>query len=202
MNLSSLSKVKIAAFLAMGTAILSTLTGFLGGSAMQAISLLFLLGTLSSLAATLYFQRKFEKEIQRTKIVCQSLARGNFEMRLTNITEGGDFGEFQWAVNEMTDTTDAFVREATAAMEYVSRNQYFRRILEDGMQGDLLSGARIINRATESVGDKMNGFLEIANDFDGSLKEVVGDINTTVSSLSQTANSMGETVELLSLIHI
>ena len=196
MNLSSLSKVKIAAFLAMGTAILSTLIGFLGGSAMQAISLLFLLGTLGSLTATLYFQRKLEKEIKRTKIVCKSLARGNFETRLTNIVEGGDFGEFQWALNEMTDTTDAFVREATAAMEYVSRNQYFRRILEDGMQGDLLSGARIINRATESVGAKMNGFVVIANDFDGSLKEVVKDINTTVSSLSKTANSMEETVAL------
>ena len=195
-NLSSLSKAKIAAFAAMGTAILSTLIGLAGGTAMQTISLLFLVGTLCALGATIYFQRRTEKEIKRTQDACQALAKGDFEVRLVNITEGGDFGEFQWTLNEMIDYTDAFVREATAAMEYVSRNQYFRRILEDGMQGSLLNGARIINRATESVGAKMNGFVEVANDVDSSLKDVVGGINTTVSSLSETANTMGETVEM------
>ncbi len=195
MNLSSLCKVKIAIFITIATIILLTLIGMVSGVAISSIGIISLLCIVVTLSSALYFLRRAEKEIQRTKIVCESLAKGNFETRLTNITEGGCFGEFQWSINKMTDTTDAYLRESTAAMEYVSRNQYFRRIIEDGMRGDLLSGARIINRATESVGEKMNGFVKIANDFDTSLKEVVADINTTVSSLSETANSMNGTVE-------
>ena len=156
MNLSSLSKAKIATFTAIVTAAASTLVGFAG---MQTISLFLLIGTLVALASVLYFQSRTEKEITRTKNACQALAKGDFEVRLVNITEGGDFGEFQWALNEVVDYVDAFVREATAAMEYVSRNLYFRRILEDGMQGSLLNGARVINSATVSVGEKMNGFI-------------------------------------------
>lgn len=35
-----------------------------------------------------------------------ALAKGDFESRLTNITEKGQFGEFQWALNEMVDAVD------------------------------------------------------------------------------------------------
>jgi methyl-accepting chemotaxis protein len=193
MNLSSLSKAKIATFIAIVTAAASTLVGFAG---MQTISLFLLIGTLVALASVLYFQSRTEKEITRTKNACQALAKGDFEVCLVNITEGGDYGELQWALNEMVDYVDAFVREATAAMEYVSRNLYFRRILEDGMQGSLLNGARVINSATVSVGEKMNGFITVADDFDSSLKEVVNGINSTVSTLSETATNMGGTVEI------
>jgi methyl-accepting chemotaxis protein len=146
-------------------------------------------------ACAFYFLRRTRAEIARTTEVCKALARGDFSARITNIREKGDLGEFQWTVNEMMDYSDAFIREATAAMEYVSRNQYFRRILEDGMHGSLLSGARIINRATQGVADKMNGFVRIANDFDISLNEVVRGINSTVVTLRGTAETMAGTVD-------
>jgi methyl-accepting chemotaxis protein len=94
----------------------------------------------------------------------------------------------------MTDVMDAFVREASASMDYVSRNQYFRRILEDGLQGSLRNGAKIINRATETVKDKMGSFTAVANDFNHSLRDVVQDIGQTVGSLGETAKTMELTV--------
>jgi len=194
MNLSSLYKVRIAVFIAMALAVLSKLTGLAGGDTMQAISLVFLAGTLVALAFTIYFQRRTEKEMLRTQELCECLAKGDFEKRLVNIVERGDFGKFQWTLNEMVDYVDSYVRESTAAMECISHNQYYRRILEDGMKGDLLRGARIINVASQSVEAKMNGFVNIANDFELSLKDVVGDINNTVSSLTETADNMGAAV--------
>lgn len=180
----------------MISALLSTASNFVDHPLSLASGILFLGVTFVCLVLTVFYARKSEKEIDRMEGVCRSLANGDFEIRLTEITERGKFGEFQWALNEMTDAVDSFVREATAAMEHVSRNQYFRRILEPGMHGNLLDGARIINKATEGVEAKMNGFVEVANDFDSSLGQVVEQINITVKSLSETANTMQDTVSI------
>lgn len=185
-SLSSLSKAKAGIIAAM------IFTVF-GMTAPEYLVTFIGLAVLS-LAAALYYQYLTEKELKRTQKICQALSKGDFEARITDIKESGALGELQWALNEMIDCIDAFVREATASMEYVSRNQYFRRIFEDGMHGALLNGARIINRATNSVGEKMNGFVAVADDFDCSLKDVVGNINSTVSTLSETSRNMGDMV--------
>ena len=150
---------------------------------------------LSATGLSLFFSLKVRKDILRATQACKSLAHGDYSCRLTHITEKGDIGELLGSINEMADYNDAFIRESTAAMEYVSRNQYFRRILEDGMHGALLGGARTINQATASVAKKMNGFINVANDVDATLKDVAMGINSTVNSLESTAKSMGETVE-------
>ncbi|MCB9991704.1 MAG: methyl-accepting chemotaxis protein [Rhodospirillales bacterium] len=193
-NMSSISKARKLAVFAGAGVVIGAGSLFVGGTVFAVIGIAALLAALVSLWKATQFLAFAESEISRMNTACKALARGDFETRISNITEEGDFGEFQWAVNEMTDYMDAFVREATAAMEYVSRNQYFRRILEDGMHGALLNGARVINSATESVEEKMNGFVSIADDFDASLKDVVMNINQTVSSLEGTAKTMAVTV--------
>ncbi|MGH1398714.1 MAG: methyl-accepting chemotaxis protein [Alphaproteobacteria bacterium] len=125
----------------------------------------------------------------------QLLGRGDFETRITDINEASDAAALFWSLNDMADTIDAYIRESSAAMEYVSHNQYFRRILENGLEGSMLNGARIINRATQSVADKMKDFGVIANDVDQSLKNVVEEIGTAVETLEVNANSMEQTVE-------
>ncbi|NCC21082.1 MAG: HAMP domain-containing protein [Alphaproteobacteria bacterium] len=137
---------------------------------------------------------RVRRKVQYATRVCRQLAKGDFETRVTAIDESGEIGEMLWSINEMTDHMDAFVREATASMEYVSRNQYFRRIVHDGMHGSLLSGSQIINRATKNVGIKMGGFLEVANDFNSNLNEVVREINATVGTLEEMARTMESTV--------
>ncbi|MCC7305130.1 MAG: hypothetical protein IT558_02610 [Alphaproteobacteria bacterium] len=192
-NISSLMKANIF----VGGTIISALVSLFSGSLGQSgICLAFAGLSVASSILALFFLHKTRLELQRAIKVCKDLAKGNFDARVVNIREEGDLGDLLWGINEMTDFMDAFVREATASMEYVSRNQYFRRILEDGMKGSLLNGARIMNKATESVAAKMNGFVNVANDFDGSLKQVVGDINTTVTSLSGTVKNMGEVVKI------
>ncbi len=151
--------------------------------------------TIAVACAALFFGLRARKEIVRTAAVCKDLAYGNFSRRLTHVVEKGDLFELQSVVNQMADFNDAFIREASAAMEYVSHNRYFRRIFEDGLHGDLLNAARVINRATASVEKNMQGFIAVANDVDATLKTVATDIHGTVSSLESTAQSMTATVE-------
>ncbi len=191
-NLSSLSKCWYAQWGSVLALLLSVTLAWnnLASAASAALAIAGALGCLS-----LWFTQQARQEIARTTKVCTTLAQGDFSTRITHISEQGDIGALQHAVNNMTDYSDAFIREATAAMEYVSHNQYFRRILEDGLHGALLQGAKIINSATSSVAEKMNGFSEIATDVDSSLREVVLGVNNTVATLKDTAQTMEKTVE-------
>ena len=141
MNLSSLSKAKYASVIAMISAMGSTIAHFVSMPYAAEISMLLLFVTLALLGAVFFFVTRSEKEINKMEQVCQSLAKGNFDVRLTGIREQGNLGQLQWSFNAMVDTVDAFVREATATMDHVSCNRYFRRILENGMQGSFLNAA-------------------------------------------------------------
>jgi methyl-accepting chemotaxis protein len=185
MSLSSLSKVKLlnGFSLAGATLLFSGMITAPWGTVLIVTIIIFS-------ALSLYHSNKLERELKRVIYTVNALAKGDFEARLTKITEKGSLGELQWRLNEMADAVDAFIREATAAMEHVSRNQYFRRIIEVGMQGTLLSGAQIINRATQNVEDKMNGFMDVANDLDTSLSQVVQQINATAQNLTESTDTM------------
>jgi len=191
MNLSSLSKGR---WLAIAGALFSAVafTSLWQGYRESALAI-FLLSFLLSIASVFFIVRS-QKKVVRAKDICNAVARGDFNARYVGISEAGELSGLLWAINEMADNMDAYVRESMACMEYVSRNQYFRHIIEDGMKGSFLNAARTINKATRSVGQKMNGFLDVADDFDSSLKDVIGQINATVKSLGNTAHSMSNTV--------
>src|SRR3984957_19753598 len=108
--------------------------------------------------------------LERIAAVCGQIGRGNFEARLTNIEGSGVSAEAQFAVNDMIDRCDAFVREATAAMEAVCRNIYYRRILDGGLHGSFRAAAAIINDAVKSQGD-----AEVARAKTAAEKELVTD---------------------------
>ena len=184
-NLSSLSKGVILDGVALGSLFLGwflnfTFVGF-------CLAGLLILGNM-------YLIHQAQKRICYATNICKKLENGDFETRALDIPSHGELANLLWAINDMTDRMDAFVRESTAAMEYVSRNQYFRRILEDGLSGSLLNGARVINSASANVAEKMDGFSSIANDVDRSLKSVVLQINDTVETLEGNAHNMGQVV--------
>lgn len=193
MNLSSLFKSIALSAAACLAALTVTVWALAGGDFLTAATSAILFFFCASAA---FFVLKARKSIVNAAQICRDLGKGNFDRRLTNIREKGELGEMLWSINDMTDRMDAFIRESTAAMEYVSRNQYFRKILEDGMGGILLNGSRIINKATENVKEKMNGFSAVADDFDHSLKIVVKDINDTVDNLGKMSDTMDATATI------
>ncbi len=90
--------------------------------------------------------------IEKIATICEQISRGDFEARITNIVESGRLGDVQYKVNDMIDRCDAFVREATASMEAVCRNIYYRSIMYGGLQGSFRVAAEIINHSVETQG--------------------------------------------------
>ena len=84
--------------------------------------------------------------------VCKAIDNGDFEARIIRRSAGREQELFD-AVNAMIDRTDAFVREAGAAMEYVSKKKYYRKIVERGLTGAFLKAARDINRSVANLAE-------------------------------------------------
>ena len=75
----------------------------------------------------------FDSQTQETSIadalaIVRRAAAGDFEARITNITEDGDLGELLYSINDLIDRCDAYMRESAACMDHVSQNKYFRNL--------------------------------------------------------------------------
>ena len=123
--------------------------------------------------------------------VCREISKGNFEVRLVNIEESGQLATAQHAVNDMIDRCDAFVREASAAMDAVRHHKYYRRILREGLHGSLDIAATIINGATAAIQRRVTAF-------DANTAKFESSIETVVDTLSNASSAMGDTAGKLS----
>jgi methyl-accepting chemotaxis protein len=94
----------------------------------------------------------------------------------------------------MLDSVDAYIRESRATLEYASRNQYFRRILPNGLNGSLRVASEVINKAMASIADKMGATKNLAAEVDSALRVVAQDLSQSIMQLAGTAETMGHTV--------
>ncbi len=191
-DLSDLSQARLASALASLFAISTVLIAVLVPSHSDLLFLLAILTALASMHA-LWTQRRIARSLERATRVCKSVAKGDFEARVTNIKESGTIGELLWSINELIDRADAFIRESSASMEHVSNNRYFRQIVETGMVGSFLKSARVINDATNAIAQKVEGFRSISDSFESKLHGVVDCVACAASELDSMAASMTST---------
>jgi methyl-accepting chemotaxis protein len=119
-----------------------------------------------------------DHRLVETTRVLKAMQHGQLERRIMPISETGSVGEFLWAVNDFADNADAFVREAGASLNSVSAGIYYRRVIETGMHGSFLHGARSINRATQTFQDKVASFSKVTDTF----KEAGGQVSMSLKS--------------------
>ena len=84
--------------------------------------------TICSTLAAIYYMTLARRTIKKVAQVANEVAKGNFEVRLLNIADGGELKEMSWRVNELIDRSDAYVRESNATMSAVAENIYHRNI--------------------------------------------------------------------------
>lgn len=128
--------------------------------------------------------------VQGTVAVCRRIAQGDFEARILSIPENDGAAELPRTINDMIDGCDAFVREATAAMDAVHHNKYFRRILPGGLHGALLLGAKTINDATVSIETRIRRFERQTAELEGSVSTIVTALDHGAREMSGTAGNL------------
>jgi methyl-accepting chemotaxis protein len=182
-----------ASGIALGSAACAAIAGFLGYDHIAQIAIGF--AALASALWLVFLTRNRTVKagdataqsvvIDRIASVCEQVGRGNFEARITNITETGSLAEAQHKLNNMIDCCDAFVREATASLDAVCRNIYYRRILYGGLHGSLRVAAEAINGAVQLQGK------EIAK-AEKERSEAAAEQARIVNSLAQGLNNLAE----------
>lgn len=118
--------------------------------------------------------------------VVESNCKGSFEVRILGIPkEDGPLRNLCNGINEMIDRSDAYVRESTACLHFISQNRYFRYIVEDGMEGSYLNAAREINKGASGISDTMKFFTDL-----------VENLNNVSETFHEKASNMGESASV------
>jgi len=133
---------------------------------------------------------KKAKAISMFVKVCEAVAEGDFEKRITKMPKNSELQLLAKAINRLIDRTDAYVRETTASLEYVSENKYYRRINKKGMMGAFGVASDVINSATQSIEDRVTSFNEVVDTFNGTVSSVVQQVEETAHSLETQATDM------------
>ncbi|SEH34870.1 methyl-accepting chemotaxis protein [Magnetospirillum fulvum] len=189
---SSLYKARAAAMATMAAAFAIVIEGWLMDD-LSGVTLSISILTFGLSVATLLMLRRVRLVLLASAMTVKAVARGDFEARLVGIDEAGIVGELKDSINELIDRTDSFVREATASMGSVSRGSYYRRIIERGMLGNFLVGARMINSATAAIEQKVHNFGAVTRKFEDTVGEVVRLTAAAAAELHATAEGMEQT---------
>ncbi len=132
-------------------------------------------------------------ELQRLEDTFKAVGAGDFEARIVKIDRESVCAGVMHAANDMIDRCDAYLRESAACLEYVARNKYYRKIVEQGMHGSFLRSAQSINEATDSIARKMDAFKTTSAAFESNMSEVVISLGNSAHSLKGNAEKMRET---------
>jgi len=124
--------------------------------------------------------------------IIDRVGHGDFEARIIGSREGGALGKLHGTINDTTDRIDAYIRESSAAMNAVRNNQYFRRILPDGLHGSLLHGASTINEASHVIEGRLAAFSHSTAEFEQAINSIVQTLSASSSNMSSMASVLRE----------
>jgi len=106
--------------------------------------------------------------LQDTQKILTQAAQGKLEGRITHIpNDDSQDAKIAWALNDMLDQIEAFMRDAATAIEYASAGKTYRHTYPQGLQGLFHTTSKKINIAVQSIADgqkrKMQG--ELSHEF-------------------------------------
>ena len=168
---------------------------------------------------------------QMMKVVIDA-ANGNLEGRVTHIPDdNSENSKFAWAINDLLDQTEAFMRDTQTTVECASSGKTYRHPYSSGLHGAFESTAKGLTEATTSIsagyetkirgelGHRLNslgggvaGGLSVIQDDIGmsqdSAKEISEVANQTAKESSKSLKSvedistrLGTLVELIQTSH-
>ena len=138
-------------------------------------------GARRSDAEELAVHREFVQQLTRT---CQAAARGDLEARSRPTAGVADVPELQAlndGLNSVLDVSDAFVREAPAALTSAAHGRYHRSVLLGGLAGAYRKGAADINAARDAMQSTAGRVTEAT----GARLRLADEFETVVLSISE-----------------
>ncbi|MDR3439416.1 methyl-accepting chemotaxis protein [Telmatospirillum sp.] len=183
-NLSSVSKTlyctKAIVALCLGLGIASAILHLWAGCAVAATILV-------PATMAMRFTRRANDSIEKAMRVCQAAAQGKLGVRIHEIRGTGNVGQMLHNINRLLDLTEAFCREAQAAVEKANHRHYYRKIVPTGLRGDYARYAAVINGSLELMRQRDAEALEFAQQ---NVRSVVDEVLATSTRLQSNAGRL------------
>ncbi len=131
--------------------------------------------------------------ISRSIASLSTAAGGDLNARVINLRGTGEVRELQLCVNRLLDRTEAFAREAGAAMASAAKGEFFRTIQLTGIIGDFKTRAAIVNNGLDAMRNKTETFTSEASSMGSNLQEVVQSLRGMATQIQTSAENMQQT---------
>ncbi len=148
-------------------------------------------------ADELEIHRAFVRRLTET---CEAAARGDLEARSMPVPGMDDVPELMTlhaGVNRVLDVSDAYVREASAALTTAAEGRFHRRLLLTGLRGAFRKGASDINDARGAmqhtagrVTEAQTSRLRLADEFESVVLAMSEQVATASTEMSASAASL------------
>ncbi len=189
MSLSSVSKAMVSTVATLVVAVMVAIDGVVADHLPSVIlaAVLIVAGGLS-----LRWMRRADESLRKACDVLAAAARGNLDRRVLNIRGHGVVGQMLTNVNRLLDLTEAFTKEADAAMACAAEGRYFRQILLSGLSGEFSAHAALINAALASMAERTKAFVGEASGIGDTIKTASQAMAATATELEATSRQMSE----------
>jgi len=123
--------------------------------------------------------------------LCAAAERGDLNARIMDIRGHGNVGEMLRNINRVLDLTEAFCKEAEAAMQHANQRQYYRKIITTGLRGDFVKHATTINRSLDLMKQRDADALRFAED---NVRALVQEVSAASAQLQANSRRLTENV--------
>lgn len=189
-NLSLLSKIVVLVVAAAGFSVLLPVMDLVDPALKNVWDYVVPAVSAVCAAGAYYYARTLNKVIEDASAACARAAKGDLEARILNADQPGNIGVMLNSINNVLDIADAFVRESSAALDYVANAKYFRKVLTRGMPGAYRRGATIINTAIDCMVEKVNTFSDYTNKLVEESTSLIKAISTAADTMLTSADSL------------
>lgn len=144
-------------------------------------------GVIVVLALSLFLPSTSQKDtdahlVASMKRVIKNAAAGYLEDRVTDIPDdGSEISERAWALNDVLDQLEAFVREVQTSVHYISLGKNYRLAYSSGLHG-------VFRSSIERLNDVLGYIAE------GYASKVKGELSEKLNNLSGGATNGFETI--------
>ena len=139
--------------------------------------------------------------ITRAGEILHHASKGDLNVRITRIGSHDELGQLLHNTNRVLDLTEAFAKEAGAAMAAAACKDYYRTIPEEGLRGEFLVYATRINAVLHAMEQRDGETIRFSDERVAPIVRVVGDrtmgLRDSAHQLMEIAN---ETIQRTMLV--
>jgi len=134
---------------------------------------------VSSICLNAYFIYQLSSPlaaISQIRDVLQTMAKGKYNKRVTEVPHMGEIGEIAWDLNDSLDFIETFFRDVDFCFKNMANNRFHRKVFSHGLSGEMANCCHNINNSLST--STQNDSLVKSNEMSGRIQSLNG-VNIT-----------------------